>query len=393
MAKASENIDSGSDYHIIANPWHRWGVIFGVYFLITLFFYGQALVSRSTSGREIAWFALFFDEFIYWLIWVAFTPLVLWFTRRFRFEKSSWKRSLAPHLILVLILAPLHEVLWRFLSLRLAYGIPFEAVGENVSMARILVGSFTGFYKYWLIVGIYSTFDYYRKYRSKEKAANRLQVQKSQLQSQLSEAQLLALKMQLHPHFLFNTLNTISILMNESVAKANRMLIRLSELLRITLDNPGEQMVPLQKELGFLERYLDIERIRFEDRLHVEVIVEPDVLDAFVPNLILQPLVENAIRHGIAEKTDIGHLVIRAHRQGSQLVIQIQDDGPGLNGNESNGQGIGLTNTAARLEQHFGADHQFKLTAAEGGGTLAHLVIPFLESPIDESAPDSTPAR
>ena len=168
-------------------------------------------------------------------------------------------------------------------------------------------------------------------------------------------------------------------LMNENVGKANRMLLRLGDLLRVTLENPGVQEIPLHQELAFLQHYLEIEQIRFEDRLHVEIDVRPEVLDAQVPNMILQPLVENAIRHGIARKATAGYLTIRAYSRADQLVLEVYDDGPGLDAHASalDSNGIGLTNTKARLTQLYNDAHCFELRNAEQGGTVVHLAIPL----------------
>ena len=381
MAVYAPNTTPPSDAPIIANPWLRWGIMFGVYTLITLFFYSQSIVGYTTRSLPIPWVPVFINELTYWYLWMLFTPLILWFARRNRIERTSWQRGITAHLLLVLVLGPLHDILWRILGPWLSSGISFTEALQALpsTWPRIVVGSFTAFYKYWLIIGIYYTFDYYRKYRLNEQAAASLQLKTAQLENQLTQAQLSALKMQLHPHFLFNTLNTISMLMNEDVAKANRMLLRLGDLLRVSLESPGEQVVPLRQELAFLQHYLEIEQIRFEDRLHVEIDVSPDVLDALVPNMILQPLVENAIRHGIARKAHTGALTLRGYSHADQLVLQVQDNGPGLDEPFSSlgGNGIGLTNTKARLVQLYGDAHRFELRNAEDEGAVAHLSLPL----------------
>ena len=196
------------------------------------------------------------------------------------------------------------------------------------------------------------------------------------LEVQLAQAQLQALKMQLHPHFLFNTLHTVAMLNYTDVEAANRVLVLLSDLLRMALDNVDTQEVPLKQELDFLTRYLEIEQVRFQDRLIVRMDVDPTTLDAYVPNLILQPLVENAIRHGVSKKADAGHLEIQVRRVNGQMCIQVLDDGPGLpkNGIE---EGIGLRTTKARLAQLYGEAHHFDLMPGPNGGVVASLTIPF----------------
>ena len=198
-----------------------------------------------------------------------------------------------------------------------------------------------------------------------------------ELEGLLTRAELQNLKMQLHPHFLFNTLHTISVLMMRNVTAANRMLIRLSDLLRITLDNAGAQEVTLKQELDFLNGYLEIEQTRFHDRLTVNRDIDPATLDVMVPNLLLQPLVENAIRHGISTRADAGLIEIRSRREADRLVIEISDNGQGLPGNVK--KGVGLANTEARLEQLYGNSHSFALLPAPSGGLLVRIVIPIHE--------------
>ncbi len=185
--------------------------------------------------------------------------------------------------------------------------------------------------------------------------------------------------MQLHPHFLFNTLHAIWTLMHKDVETADRMLARLSDLLRITLENSGMQEVPLKQELAFLEPYLEIEQTRFGDRLSVQLDVEPDTLDALVPNLLLQPLVENAIRHGIAPRAAGGRIRISAKRENAKLRVQVRDNGAGIPESEREvlKEGVGLTNTRARLQQLYGAGHRLELHNAVDGGLEVTLELPF----------------
>ena len=210
------------------------------------------------------------------------------------------------------------------------------------------------------------------------------------LAARLASAELQVLKMQLQPHFLFNTLNTIYNLAPQNSRKAQTMIARLSDLLRLSLDHVSSNMVPLQQELEFLENYLDIEKTRFEERLHVVREIDPEALDAAVPNLLLQPLVENAIRHGIGKKAAGGTIEIRAAKVGARLKITITDDGRNPTGGNSP-SGIGLANTRARLAQLFGKDFVFELRPA-GEGTQVVIDFPFQSSesivnqkePVDE---------
>src|SRR5262245_40790860 len=206
------------------------------------------------------------------------------------------------------------------------------------------------------------------------------------LETQLAQAQLQSLKMQLHPHFLFNTLHAISALMDDDVKAARRMIARLSELLRLTLENAGQQEFSLRQELDALERYLEIEQIRFQDRLTVRLAVAPETLDASVPNLILQPIVENAIRHGIAPRSSAGWIEIRAERREGMVELQVIDDGPGLQpAGEELREGIGLTNTRARLRQLYGDEHRIEIEDAAEGGLAVKLSIPYRQAEVESA--------
>lgn len=224
---------------------------------------------------------------------------------------------------------------------------------------------------YWVIVLLSHAFNYYNSYRKGELKA-------SQLRAQLAQSQLEALKMQLQPHFLFNTLHSISALLNQDISAARSMIARLGDFLRLTLENTGTQEVTLQQEMEFLDRYLEIERIRFQDRLTTFVQVDPEVLDVRVPNLILQPIVENAMRHAIANRNR-GRIEIIAGANNGMLRIQVKDNGPGLRavpalGNQSR-HGVGLANTKARLDGLYGSAHRLEL-ANEPGGFVVTLEIP-----------------
>jgi LytS/YehU family sensor histidine kinase len=212
--------------------------------------------------------------------------------------------------------------------------------------------------------------DVYRRYREREVIA-------SALEAQLARAQLSALRAQLHPHFLFNALNTISALIPRDPSAADRMIERLGELLRRSLDAEGAAEVPLEEELRFLDGYLEIERARFRDRLAVTTRVDPGTMRARVPSLILQPLVENAIRHGVAPRAAPGSVEIRAEHEDGVLRLVVKDDGPGEPAPGGHTDGVGLANTRARLRRLYGASHRFQAGNAPGGGFEASVTIPF----------------
>ena len=224
---------------------------------------------------------------------------------------------------------------------------------------------------YWALVVLSHALDYHRE--SQERALTA-----AQFQARLAEAQLQALQQQLHPHFLFNTLHTISALMHRDTEAADAMLARLSDLLRLTLDRLGIQEIPLKEELDFLEKYLEIERTRFGERLIVNMAIEPETLDVSVPNLILQPLVENAIRHGIAPRIGGGRLHIVARRTGNRLWLMVRDNGPGLPAAKLDAlnKGVGVSNTRSRLQHLYPGTHKFEFHQPSDGGLAVTIEIP-----------------
>lgn len=234
--------------------------------------------------------------------------------------------------------------------------------------------------------------DIFARYRARHDETVRLTAQAAQLQAQLAEARLAVLSAQLNPHFLFNTLHAVSSLVERDPRGVRRMIARLSELLRVTLEGTSEQEIPLSRELELLQLYLDIMQVRFQGRLAVDLHVDDDVMDALVPNFVLQPLVENAVMHGVAKLEGTGRIELRALRSGSHVVITVHDNGPGVdtaieadrNGSltpssrEAGGTGgVGLSNTRARLEQLYGVDQYLSLRRAGDAGTIAEIKLPY----------------
>jgi signal transduction histidine kinase len=235
--------------------------------------------------------------------------------------------------------------------------------------------------------------DIFARYRSRHDETVRLTAEAAQLQAQLAEARLAVLSAQLNPHFLFNTLHAVSSLVERDPRGVRRMIARLSELLRVTLERTSEQESPLSRELELLRLYLDIMQVRFQGRLAVDVHVDDDVMDALVPNFVLQPLVENAVMHGVAKVEGAGRIELRARRSGDDVIISVRDNGPGIDSAivaDNNGSltratrpegmgtgGVGLTNTRARLEQLYGPDQHLSLRRAGEAGTVAEIVLPY----------------
>ncbi|HET6204971.1 MAG TPA: histidine kinase [Planctomycetota bacterium] len=307
------------------------------------------------------------DEYV----WAALTPPLLGFGRRFRIDRARWRRNLPPHVLLALVVPVLYWLPAKGLThlLGRAFGHP----GWEWEATRV---EFLGAYVNNLIVcgqvlAIGQGLLAYGELRERE-------VRAAQLEARLTEATLQALRMQLHPHFLFNTLHAISALMRRDLEAADRMVALLGDLLRQSLRD-GEAEVPLRREIEFLERYLEIEKVRFGDRLEVEIDVAPDCLEARVPGLLLHPLVENSLRHGLERTEEPGRLSIRARARDGRLHLRVADSGAGLRAGapaEADG-GIGLASTRARLEQLYGSEHAFEVRPREGGGVEATVVLPL----------------
>jgi two-component system LytT family sensor kinase len=225
--------------------------------------------------------------------------------------------------------------------------------------------------------------EYSLRYRARQQEAGRLQAETAQLQAQLAEARLSALRSQIDPHFLFNTLNAVSALVERDPRGVRRMIARLSELLRHSLEGAGEPVVTLRQELDFVERYLEIMRIRFQGSLEVETRVDDGVLDALVPNLILQPLVENAAKHGVGRQRGVGRIEIGARREGERVVLSVRDNGPGL-GEAPLREGVGVRNTRERLAQLYGDAGALALRPATGGGVEAEVSLPYQPAEVAE---------
>jgi sensor histidine kinase YesM len=230
---------------------------------------------------------------------------------------------------------------------------------------------------YWSIVGVQHGVSYYRKFLERERLAAQLELRATQLESELTKATLSALKMQLHPHFLFNTLNAIVVLVRQRrVEEADAMLTNLGELLRQTLAGWETQEVPLRREMELINLYLDIQRVRFQDNLTVEMNLSPATLNALVPSLLLQPLVENAFRHGVSKTSAAVRIELKSNLRGSTLELQVRDDGPGIS-EGSSGNGVGLRNTRARLQQLYGERQSLRLDGVAGGGAIVTVLLPY----------------
>jgi signal transduction histidine kinase len=339
--------------------------VFAAWTLYALFNAGQTYFALRAGRQPSSLLWSLRAAFVGSYLWAFCTLYIIALTKRFPLDEGRRVLPVLVHLSSVVGIGLLHVYAARlFASVGWYLPSPFWSRFLRVFPVSVLQAI--------LLVGIAHGFTYYVRLRSQE-------LQASRLRASLSEARLQALKMQLQPHFLFNALNAVSTLIHRDPEAADQMLASLAAFLRHTLATAQAQEVPLAEELRFLELYLEIEQVRFGHRLQVAMRVERGTRQALVPHLILQPLVENAIRHGIATLVEGGRVEISAAREGEQLRLRVRDNGVGLAaaGRSARGEGVGLASTRGRLEQLYGAAHHFTLSEPAGGGTLADLSIPF----------------
>jgi signal transduction histidine kinase len=329
--------------------------------------------------RLLAW------QILSWLAWAALAPAILALAARFGPERPA--RWLAVHVPAALLAGVVHNAL-EIPIMSLAQPWPAEPI-PTPFLARF-VGRLTStlhldLFIYLAIVGASHAVDYYRRFRDRDLRA-------AQLESRLSEARLESLRLQLQPHFVFNNQHTVAGLVRQGDnAPAVEMLARLSDLLRANLDGGDRPLVPVAEELALADLYLGIQQVRFADRLRVERDVDPELLGFAVPPFVLQPLLENAVRHGLAVRAGAGLLRVVVARDGERLRLEVQDDGQGLDtGNGAPVDGVGLGNTRARLAQLFGDEARLALLPRTGGGAVARLTLPAVR--IDTALPEAAPA-
>ena len=313
----------------------------------------------------------------FWYWWLALTPLVVWVSRRLPLERKRLPSRVATHMGLAIALAVCHSVLHAstVILVQSWMGASVIAGGLAAFLSITFFEMSMNFLAYSLIVGITHALALYRTLREREVVA-------ADLAERLTRAKLDVLRMQLNPHFLFNAMNAVSSLVRQKKnQQAIRVIAGLSDLLRYVLEGSREQEVPLRDELSFVEQYLEIEQVRFGSRLRVRIDRPDDALDSFVPSLVLQPLVENAIRHGISKHAGSGTITISVRSDGGVLDLSVRDDGPGYD-REHPPEGVGIGNTKARLERLYGSDQSFRLTNCIGGGVSATIRIPYHTQPV-----------
>jgi signal transduction histidine kinase len=331
----------------------------------------QSHVAAAVRGQPIPWGTAFAAWSVWAGAWALLTFPILRLAARVPFERRAFWRPFAVHAAGSVLATLLHMAVYAFFVPLV--GAPGFGNDWGATYARLLATAFLPTLSvYWVLTCAV-------QFLHLQGAVHERERRHLALEAQLAEARLLALQSQLQPHFLFNTLNSIDVLIGDDPAAARHMLQRLSALLRKLLDKDGSREVTLREELDFIASYLEIEQIRFADRLSCQVEAAPEVMDARVPSLVLQPLVENAIRHGVARRARPGRIVVEARAEDGMLVLAVTDNGAGLDRDMK--WGIGLSNTRTRLQQMFGASHAFDIGDHPGGGTAVSLAIPLREGP------------
>jgi two-component system, LytTR family, sensor kinase len=347
-----------------ADRWLAWFWYWAGWTALALFLGISSSLAYLSVGNPPRWSLTLRMSLAETYVWAGIAPFVTMLARRFPFTRATIWRSLPVHvaasIVISLIKLSIDRVIRKALFGFSTYML-ISSVAPNVLF-------------YWGIVAAAHGFGYYRASKEKELRA-------SQLEARLAQARLQLLQMQLHPHFLFNTLHTISELVHEDPETADNMISGLSELLRETLYAGDGREVPLRREMDVLRRYLDIQRTRFADRLQIDIDIDPRAHDALVPLLLLQPIVENAIHHGLGSRAAAGRVRVVARPDGERLIITIEDNGRGLHAESGLQEGVGLGNTRARLEQLYGTRHTVSIENAPGGGAIVTVSIPFHTEP------------
>ncbi len=342
------------------------GIIVCAWTLLALMLAIQEYALIAARGTPASFFRLLkWAALDYW-IWAALTPFVFRMASKFQFHHQHITRILAVHCFASIAFCLLH------ITAAMLVGVPCGTAPAGLSAsalkARLLLDFYSDLWMYWPLVGLWNLLEYQKRYRERT-------VDALKLESQLANAQLQALRSQMQPHFLFNTLNSISALMQEDVNAAEDMISDLSYMLRVSLRGGEQQEVRLASELDLLEAYVRIQRKRFEDRLEVCMEIPVETLDALVPSLVLQPLVENAIRHGLAPLARPGKICIRSCKEDGKLILTVADNGAGLPANYH--EGIGLSNTRQRLVQLYRGAGNLDLRGTPEQGVIATVALPF----------------
>jgi two-component system, LytTR family, sensor kinase len=351
--------------------WVVWVVSFGVWTALGAFDGALQYQWMRQRGQPIEWKYLLNVELVNYFIAAVTSPGVYWLALRFPLARGKWATNLPIHVVGCFLFTAVHAVGRVVASPVRDSAGHLRPVNAELMWWMFLAVVFSDVTVYWPIVGLAHLVEYHKKYKDRDLRA-------SQLETKLVAAQLHALKMQLQPHFLFNTLHSISALMRIDPDAADQMIARLSDLLRLTLETANLQEGSLKRELELLNGYLQIEQTRFSDRLSVSLEIDPEAYDATVPYMIMQPLAENAVRHGVSKLMSPGRIVVRASRDDGWLRLAVQDNGPGFESTEDQpNTGVGLRNTRERLEKLYGARQKLQVSPVSSGGVEVSITLPY----------------
>jgi two-component system LytT family sensor kinase len=356
-----------------AKSWQRKriiGMVFGFYTVLTMFIVPRLFFAQNSKEFDAELKTIFFFGLGNY-IWALFTFAVFYLGERYPITRPRIIKNLLSHFFFNFIIGAIFFTPFYVLSYTL---LRYGTLQLNPPMIFLIFNTFTNSFIYYSgSLAVHQAVFYSRKYQER---AFRLQ-----------QAELQMLKMQLHPHFFFNTLNAISALVYRSPKEANRMIMQLGDLFRVSFRKDKAEEVPLKEELDFLEAFLQIHQTLMGKRLQIKWDIQPETLDALVPNLILQPLAENAIQHGLAPLEEGGRIMICAERENEKLILQVRDDGQGFvsENRRNNNDGVGLTNTRARLENLYSGEHKFSFYEAANGGVTVKIEIPFREQTAREN--------
>lgn len=355
--------------------WKKWLLItLGFTFLALYFVLQNYIFSLNSNAPQFDWHRTISYRVTNNLYWVLLMPLIFYIARVYKLESGNVKITVFKLLIIGIGISLLHSHLSIVTSLYFTWlsGERIMGFWDRVAMGEygILGLAFEDLFYYCIVMGILYGLEYYQK--SKEQ-----QYKLSQLETKLAQAEVQAIKMQLHPHFLFNTLHAISTLMHRDPDAADKMITQLSNLLRISLENIGVQEVTLAEELNFLEQYIEIQKMRFQGSLEIKMDVDSSTLSIMVPNLILQPIVENAFKHGVENNPGEKRITISSKIKDKLLMLSVEDNGPGINENNFK-EGLGLKNTRERLKQIYGNRSEL-IMENSANGLLVKINIPLNE--------------
>jgi signal transduction histidine kinase len=356
----------------------NWKIVFLIYTAGAFIEAGTIYNLDLAQRNAVPYFFPVLWEFTGYFTLLALLPLIILCFSRLPIERRNWYWTIPAHVALSVVIGVIHTLLMLYTRRELYSLLGLGAYDFGEMRYRFVMEYHKQFQHYWIVYAVLRAIAYYRQSRERERRAAALELQTSELQRQLAQAQLETLRSQLNPHFLFNTLNMISSVMYENVDRADHMIAALSRMLRSSLQEPAGARVPLHHELEFVRSAVELIQARFQDRVAIDIQCKPDILDALVPNLALHTLIENAVKHHGFERDSVVRVQARVECRDSTLDIEVLDNGPGIGDpSQALGNGVGLANLRSRLRALYGDHHQFDLANRPEGGLRVHLAIPL----------------